>query len=153
MVTLTYDTKRYTKVEAWSRFNTDTAQFMKILNQHLRRVNYRKGDKYRNIGFLKVVEPIPQHREVEIKEKDIKPDDIIVRKYGKSFKLISNKAVGYPHLHIVFPGRKWLVDYHKLNEWWSHGFNEVKAYDNIDIVSYITKYITKMKGWHDIELA
>ena len=32
MVTLTYDTKRYTKVEAWSRFNTDTAQFMKILN-------------------------------------------------------------------------------------------------------------------------
>jgi hypothetical protein len=153
MVTLTYDPKRFTIIQAWIRFNKDVAAFMKVLNQYLRRANGKKGNKYRNIGYLRVVEPTPHFREVEIKDRDIKSDDIIVEKYGKKFKLVTNKAVGYPHIHIVFPFQHYLVRYQKINEWRSHGFTQVKAYDNVDIVSYITKYVTKMKGWNDFELA
>jgi hypothetical protein len=134
MVTLEYNPHKIGRYEAWANFNMHVSQFIKSLNQYLRRNNRRSGDKYRNIGFLRAVEQIPHWRMVN----------------GEP---IPNKSGGYPHIHIVFPGRRFLARIEEIENLWHYGMTQVKAYDNMNIVGYITKYVGKMEGWSDSSLA
>jgi len=65
------------------------------------------------------------------------------------------KRTGYPHVHVVFPGLRWLAPIGKLTEWWSQASNSVDlAYrDSVNPVGYVCKYISKLEGWSDGALA
>jgi hypothetical protein len=58
----------------------------------------------------------------------------------------------YPHIHVWFPGLKWLWG-KDLSRFWSHGFTSVNYRESGSVCRYIVKYIGKLKGWSDVGLA
>lgn len=133
MITLEYNPHKIGRIEAWSRFNTDTTLFIKSLNQYLRR---KIGKGYKNIGYLRSVEQIPFYR--ENKGKLILDDDNMP---------IPNKSGGYPHIHLVFPNKRFLISIVELERLWHYGMTQIKRYDNCNIVGYLVSYISKMENW------
>jgi hypothetical protein len=129
LLTLTYDPKRFTKAEAWERISDDREKIFHALNMRM----FRKRGKYGNsLKYLWAVEEIPQYHVDKItKEK------------------IANNAHGYPHIHIFFPGLRWLATTAVLNKLWSQGYCDVVYKDNINCASYLCKYISKLDGWSD----
>jgi hypothetical protein len=62
-------------------------------------------------------------------------------------------STGYPHVHMVFPGLKFLAPCQRLTTMWSRGMTDVRYRDNVSPTSYICKYIGKLKGWDEKYLA
>lgn len=61
---------------------------------------------------------------------------------------------GYPHVHIVFPGLKFLVEKERIARLWGWGFIRVEqARDVGDVIGYVLKYVTKLEGWNRLGLA
>ncbi len=65
---------------------------------------------------------------------------------------------GYPHLHVFFPGLKYLVDdLSRLDTWWPMGGKggvDVEASSQSYSASgYVLKYVGKMAGWSDMSMA
>jgi len=56
-------------------------------------------------------------------------------------------GTGYPHYHIFFPGLKFLLHYKLIDRLWGYGFSRVEYSRTVNCRSYITKYVTKLKGW------
>ena len=52
----------------------------------------------------------------------------------------------YPHLHIYYPGLKWLADLPALDQLWPYGIVNIKHTDSTSPTNYITKYLSKMEG-------
>ena len=63
------------------------------------------------------------------------------------------KGTGYPHLHIFFPGLKWLAPKEYLSQAWEWGFTRVEGTRTINGASYVCKYISKLEGWNELALA
>lgn len=111
LLTLTYDPKRISKVDAWRSVGAHRREFVNKLWLFRRRHKMGK----RPLGFLAVLEVQP--------------------------------GTGYPHIHMVFPGVRWLAGYADLERLWSHGFTDVRLRDSIGPTNYICKYLGKMSGW------
>jgi hypothetical protein len=62
---------------------------------------------------------------------------------------------GYPHVHIFFPKLQWLAPLRILNGNWRHGRANIESPKKIETncAAYISKYLRKMRGWHDLHLA
>lgn len=61
---------------------------------------------------------------------------------------------GYPHIHIAFPGLKYLLNYKRLKELWGYGRVHVaQKRKKESVCSYICKYIAKLDGWTDLGLS
>lgn len=58
---------------------------------------------------------------------------------------------GYPHIHLVFPGLKWVAPIQELTKIWGQASNsvDISLRDNFSPTAYICKYITKMDGWSE----
>lgn len=55
---------------------------------------------------------------------------------------------GNPHLHVVFPGLKYLASYLYLSQAWDKGYVYVQgSRGRISLTNYILKYMTKLKGY------
>jgi hypothetical protein len=61
----------------------------------------------------------------------------------------------YPHLHYVFPKLRWLCPVELMAQWWGQAVNsvDISYRDSFHPVSYVCKYISKLEGWSDEELA
>lgn len=117
LVTLTYDPKRISRVDAWCSVGAHRRAFVNKLWLFRRRGGMGK----RPLGFLSVLEV--------------------------------QSRTGYPHVHMVFPGIRWLAGYADIARLWSHGFTDVCLRDSMGPTNYICKYIGKMSGWADEYLA
>ena len=64
-------------------------------------------------------------------------------------------TTGYPHVHIFFPGLRWLAPVEIINGNWREGRANVKSPKRIEVncAGYISKYLRKMEGWSDLHLA
>ena len=65
---------------------------------------------------------------------------------------------GYPHLHVFFPGLKYLVDdLSKLDTWWpmggKGGVDVETSKQSHSACGYVLKYMGKMSGWSDVCMA
>ncbi len=60
---------------------------------------------------------------------------------------------GYPHMHVFYPGLKWLVkkaDLHKMDDWWKMGsVRTEKERREESACSYVLKYVSKLDGWSE----
>jgi hypothetical protein len=56
------------------------------------------------------------------------------------------KGTGYPHIHVFFPLLHYLIDVKRLSILWSYGRHECKYKDNINVASYVCKYLSKFEG-------
>ena len=129
LFTGTYDPNRFTKDEAWGRISDDRKKILHALNMRL----FRKRGKYGgSLKDLWAVEEIPKYH--------------VDKKTESSYY---NTAHGYPHIHIFFPGLRWLASTEALNELWSVGLCDVVYKDNINCASYLCKYISKLDDWTD----
>lgn len=63
------------------------------------------------------------------------------------------KGTGYPHIHIFFPGLRWLAPKEYILSAWGKGRTRVEMARSVNGASYIVKYIGKMKGWSEEYLA
>lgn len=52
----------------------------------------------------------------------------------------------YPHLHIYFPGLKWLAPIQMMQKLWPEGNVDYEYTDSTSPANYITKYLSKMDG-------
>jgi len=63
-------------------------------------------------------------------------------------------GTGYPHVHILFVGAKWLIPKQKLEALWSHGWVDVQRASSAPHAGrYVAKYIGKMRGWTELGYA
>jgi hypothetical protein len=62
-------------------------------------------------------------------------------------------STGYPHVHMVLPGVRWLSSYADITRLWGHGMTDVRFRDSVGPVNYICKYLGKMSGWASEYLA
>ena len=64
---------------------------------------------------------------------------------------------GYPHMHVFCPGLRWLIkkeDLHKMDEWWKMGsVRTEKERREESACSYVLKYISKLEGWSEPNMA
>lgn len=64
---------------------------------------------------------------------------------------------GYPHMHVFCPGLKWLIkkqDLYRMDEWWKMGFVKTeKERREESACSYVLKYISKLEGWSEPNMA
>jgi len=62
---------------------------------------------------------------------------------------------GYPHLHVFFPGLRYLIDdLPKLDGWWGLGMvNTQRCLRSQSVRAYVLKYIGKMSGWSETDMA
>ena len=58
---------------------------------------------------------------------------------------------GYPHVHLVYPGLKYLADQELIKKLWGHGHIKVNYGGSFKPASYACKYISKM-GKNDLGL-
>lgn len=63
------------------------------------------------------------------------------------------KGTGYPHIHVFFPKLNWLMSEGRLKEIWKWGDQIKTKKANCNIANYITKYISKLKGYSLLGLA
>lgn len=111
LVTLTYDPKLISKVDAWRSVGAHRREFTNKLWQF--RARHKLGQ--RPLGFLSVLEVQP--------------------------------STGYPHVHMVFPGIRWLAGYEVVSRLWAHGYTDVRLRDSMGPTNYICKYLSKMESW------
>jgi len=100
------------------------ASFGKDTRRFINAVNqYRKRRGWRRLHYLWVVE--------------VQPD------------------TGYPHVHIFFPKLKWIAPLSIINGNWRQGRANIKSPKKIKVncAAYISKYLRKMRGWSDQDLA
>lgn len=64
-------------------------------------------------------------------------------------------GTGYPHVHIFFPKLKWIAPLEIINGNWRQGRANVEGPKkiNVNCAAYISKYLRKMDGWLDLQLA
>jgi hypothetical protein len=62
-------------------------------------------------------------------------------------------GTGYPHVHMIFPGIRWLAPYDAITACWGHGHTDVRLKDNMGPTNYLCKYIAKMEHWQPEFLA
>ena len=64
-------------------------------------------------------------------------------------------GTGYPHVHIFFPNLKWLAPLGIINSNWGKGRANIESPKKIIVncAGYICKYLKKMEGWEDLQLA
>lgn len=67
-----------------------------------------------------------------------------IRGYVKVLE--DQKERHYPHLHIWFPGLKWLAPINEIQRLWPYGNVDIKRIWNTAPGEYIIKYISKMAG-------
>jgi hypothetical protein len=67
-----------------------------------------------------------------------------IRAYVKALE--EQPARHYPHLHIWFPGLKWLAPISVIQGLWPYGNVDIKRIWNTSPGEYIIKYISKMQG-------
>ena len=64
---------------------------------------------------------------------------------------------GYPHMHVFCPGLRWLIkkeDLHKMDEWWKMGaVRTEKERREESACSYVLKYVSKLEGWSEPNMA
>ena len=63
---------------------------------------------------------------------------------------------GYPHVHVWFPGLRWLWDVDDLKRWWGWGEDasvDLGYRDQGSVLRYCLKYVSKLSGWSDVGLA
>jgi hypothetical protein len=66
---------------------------------------------------------------------------------------------GYPHLHIVYPGLRYLAPKEVINKCWQMGATHVKGSRRggpgvmVSALGYVCKYISKLSGWTEEGLA
>jgi len=65
------------------------------------------------------------------------------------------RGTGYPHVHIFFPNLRWLAPLKIINGNWRQGRANVESPKKIKVncAAYISKYLSKMRGWLDLHLA
>lgn len=63
------------------------------------------------------------------------------------------KGTGYPHVHVFFPGLKWLWGSDDIARMWGNGFINVKGSGSCDMTGYLIKYIVKLDGWSKLGLS
>jgi hypothetical protein len=63
----------------------------------------------------------------------------------------------YPHLHVFFPGLRWLIkkpDITKMDKWWKMGCTRTEKERKSDSAGeYVTKYLTKLSAWSETSMA
>jgi len=67
--------------------------------------------------------------------------------------VIEQQKNGYAHLHVVFPGLKWLAPKGLISSWWAMGSTNIKGPRPCSPIHYACKYISKLKGWDRSSLA
>jgi len=67
--------------------------------------------------------------------------------------VLETTKAGYPHLHVVFPGLKWLAPKGLISSWWAMGSTNIKGPRPCSPIHYACKYISKLKGWDNLSLA
>jgi hypothetical protein len=117
LVTLTYDPKLISCVDAWRSVGKHRRQFCNRL--WLYRKRHDMGNK--PLGYLSVLEVQP--------------------------------STGYPHVHMVLPGIRWLAPCEAVTMLWCHGYTDVRLCDSVGPTNYICKYLSKMSGWSQEHLA
>jgi len=66
---------------------------------------------------------------------------------------------GYPHMHICYPGLRFLAPKEIINNAWRMGSTHVKGSRRdgqavmVSVLSYVLKYVTKLSGWSEVGLA
>lgn len=155
LVTLEYNPHEHNKTAAWCAFNTDTSRLLATLNKRRSRTAMcdcgwrgkwergmkegvdlcpecgRKVHRGQRLKCLHVVEEIPKFR------KDKRGGEVL------------NKSYGYPHVHLFFPSLHYLLDKAELAELWGNGFVDVRYLDNVNVASYVCKYVAKLEGWRE----
>jgi len=119
-LTLTFDPKRFSMLEA---YRTVTKRLSKFLSE-LRTYAQREVEK--------------QVKNTGIKAK-AKVEYIWVLE-------IQTKTTGYPHIHIFFPNLNHLLPYKKIEKLWGAGYVFIKYLRGVQIGSYMSKYLTKGQG-------
>jgi len=67
--------------------------------------------------------------------------------------VVEQQKNGYAHLHVVFPGLRWLAPKGLISSWWSMGSTNIKGPRPCSPIHYACKYISKLKGWDKSSLA
>jgi len=67
--------------------------------------------------------------------------------------VVEQQKNGYVHLHVVFPGLKWLAPKGLISSWWAMGSTNIKGPRPCSPIHYACKYISKLKGWDTSSLA
>lgn len=67
-----------------------------------------------------------------------------VRAYVKVLEIQPGR--NYPHLHIYFPGLKYLAPIRYLQKIWPEGNVDIEHTDSTSPSNYVTKYLSKMDG-------
>jgi len=67
--------------------------------------------------------------------------------------VIEQQKNGYVHMHVVFPGLKWLAPKHLISSWWAMGSTNIEGPRPCSPIHYACKYISKLKGWDTSSLA
>lgn len=67
-----------------------------------------------------------------------------IRAYVKVLEIQPKRF--YPHLHIYFPGLKWLAPTDVLQKLWPYGNVDIQYTDSKSPGDYITKYLSKMEA-------
>jgi len=67
--------------------------------------------------------------------------------------VIEQQKNGYVHMHVVFPGLKWLAPKQLISSWWAMGSTNIKGPRPCSPIHYACKYISKLKGWDASSLA
>ncbi len=66
--------------------------------------------------------------------------------------VIEQHKSGYPHLHVAYPGLRYLAPIEMLDRWWKMGMNRVDG-GVVSPLSYVCKYVSKLTGWSEIGMA
>lgn len=69
------------------------------------------------------------------------------------FLVLEAHASGYPHIHIVFPGLRWLGEKERVEALWGRGMTRVQGFRSANIGRYVSKYLGKVSGWPEISQA
>lgn len=67
-----------------------------------------------------------------------------IRAYVKVLEIQPNRY--YPHLHIYFPGLRWLAPVQTIQRLWPYGNADLDFRDSLSPGNYITKYLSKMEA-------
>jgi hypothetical protein len=77
--------------------------------------------------------------------------------------VIESQKSGYPHLHIVYPGLKYLAPKEVINKCWHMGTTHIAGRRRkgrrdgapvlVNALPYVLKYVTKLAGWSEEGLA
>lgn len=62
-------------------------------------------------------------------------------------------GTGYPHVHVVFPQLRYLAPCEVVTDLWGWGITDVRYCGAMSPVAYICKYVSKLDGWDDLQLA